>query len=414
MSYSEKAVAALEKADLKEIEKNVDLAIEKDTKEYLLALQEILLQAGYTDLSKKVIETLLKEDPNCYDVYISLAEIAMEDNDIEKAFELLDSIPSDSEQYVPALIVLADLYQMIGVPEVSEQKLLEAQRLEEDPLIDFALGELYYSNQNYEAAKTVYHQLLQQEIYEIANISIIERLSELYMRMGDFESAIPLLEETLKQQDNSQMKLFLAIAYYKTDETEKAMRLFKSLVESDPELSATYYYLAEGYMAENQLQAAQEVAETGLKYEPLNIGLYTLLAEIMYRNHDVKEAEHYLKQALEIEDFNGGDQAKLALATMYINEERSEEALEILQQVNETDGYVHWLMAQAYRMDEEYEKAMEHYEAAAVEMDHDLGFMRDYGLMLREEGRQEEANQWLLHYIEHEPTDMEIASLLEE
>lgn len=415
MTYSEKVVEAMNHADLSVMEENVNLALKHDSDEYLLALQDVLMQAGYIELAKKVIENLLEKNPKHYDLYIPLAEIAIEDNDIEKAFELLDSIPQDSDTYVQALIVLADLYQMLGVPEVSEQKLLEAKKQANDPIIDFALAELYYSNGDFEKAKSLYTQLLEQGQEQLAGISLEERIADILVNLGQFEESVPLLEKLTEQHsDQSQLQFLLALSYYNTDQDEKAMGIFKQLLEDNPELSAVYYYLAELLLKDNQLDATLQTAEQGLKYEPMNIGLYTLVAEVAYRQHDVKTAEEYLKQALEIEDFNGGDQARLALATMYVNEERGEEAIELLKDSNEMDGYAHWLMAQAYRQEEEYEEAMKHYEEARHDMDHDLAFMKDYGLMLREEGRTQEAVRWLSHYLEHEPTDMEVADLLAE
>lgn len=45
---------------------------------------------------------------------------------------------------------MADLYQMQGLFEVSEQKLLKAQAiLPDEPVIDFALGELYFTQGAY-------------------------------------------------------------------------------------------------------------------------------------------------------------------------------------------------------------------------------------------------------------------------
>ena len=409
MTYSEKVIAAMQQSDIEAMEENIKQAMKYDNNDYLMALQEVLIQAGYIDLAQPLIEHLLEKTQD-NSLYLSLAEIAIENNQIDEAFQALDHIEKESDDYIQALVIAADLYQVIGVPEVSEQKLKEAKSLTNDPLITFALAELYNSTGAFEQAKKLYEELLAQGEQTMANISLQERLVEILMNQGQFEEALHILNNI--DELSSQMQFFQALAYYQTEESEKALSIFKKLKENHPELTAVYYYLAEGLMKENQLEEAQAIAEEGLKAEPLNIQLYLLIAEIFYRQHDIKEAEHYLTQALEIDDFNGGDQARLSLATFYITQEESEKALALLQNVNETDGYVHWLLAQAYRQEEEYEKAMEHYEQARVEMDHDLLFMRDYGLMLREEGRLEEAYQQLTHYSQHQPDDIEIADLL--
>ena len=79
---------------------------------------------------------------------IPLAEIAIEDNEIDQAFDYLERISKDSEYYPQALLAIADLYQVIGIPEVSEAKLKEAAvfitRRTADPIL--SLAELYYSS----------------------------------------------------------------------------------------------------------------------------------------------------------------------------------------------------------------------------------------------------------------------------
>src|SRR5699024_12059727 len=52
-----------------------------------------------------------------------------------------------------ALLILADLYQVLGMTEVSEAKLKEAARiLPDESLIEFALAELYFSINKFDEA----------------------------------------------------------------------------------------------------------------------------------------------------------------------------------------------------------------------------------------------------------------------
>ena len=57
---------------------------------------------------------------------------------------ILNEIHEEDPAFPQALLLLADLYQMQGLYEVSEHKLLKAKEiLPDEVLIDFALGELY-------------------------------------------------------------------------------------------------------------------------------------------------------------------------------------------------------------------------------------------------------------------------------
>jgi hypothetical protein len=64
-------------------------------------------------------------------------------------------------------LISADLYQLIGIPEVSEAKLLEAQKLlPKESLIRFALAELYFSTDRYKKRLSFIRSLLNGKYYK--------------------------------------------------------------------------------------------------------------------------------------------------------------------------------------------------------------------------------------------------------
>ncbi len=69
------------------------------------------------------------------------AELLIDIDEEEKALEVLETISPEDPSYAESLLLMADLYQMQGLFEVSEQKLLQAKSmLQDEPVIDFALG----------------------------------------------------------------------------------------------------------------------------------------------------------------------------------------------------------------------------------------------------------------------------------
>ncbi len=71
----------------------------------------------------------------------------------EEALELLIDIEEDDPYYVCACLLMADLYQMQGLDEVSERKLLKAyEKMPDEPLVQFALAELYFTSGQYQKA----------------------------------------------------------------------------------------------------------------------------------------------------------------------------------------------------------------------------------------------------------------------
>ena len=132
-------VASLQKQDLAHANKYFERALTNDTEEELLELAEYLESIGFFPQAKRIYETLAPHYP---EAYISLAQIASEDGQVEEAFAYLEEITSDSDWYVTALLVKADLYQMEGLPDVAREKLAEAKQLSDEPLVTFGLAEI--------------------------------------------------------------------------------------------------------------------------------------------------------------------------------------------------------------------------------------------------------------------------------
>lgn len=120
-----------------------------DEERYTLADQ--LFSWGLLEEAESLIHMLLTRYPDERELQLFLAEIYTEMDKEEEALELLMDIEEDDPYYVRACLLMADLYQMQGLEEVSEQKLLKAyEKMPNEPLVQFALAELYFTNGQYE------------------------------------------------------------------------------------------------------------------------------------------------------------------------------------------------------------------------------------------------------------------------
>uniref|UniRef100_UPI00403F3D24 tetratricopeptide repeat protein n=1 Tax=Candidatus Enterococcus willemsii TaxID=1857215 RepID=UPI00403F3D24 len=414
MTYSEKMLQALHNEDLAEAQLALAEALKKDDSAILAELGEELFAIGFLEEAKTIFETLQTRQPNEEMYHLSLAEIAIENNQIEEAFEHLESISADNENYPQALLITADLYQVLGIPEVSEAKLKEAaQLLPEESLIQFALAELYFSTDKFAEAEQLYRLLFSGEEQSIANVSIAERIGSALSMQGKFEEAVVFLEEALEEEQTDDRLFQTAFVYLQLKENEKAIFYLQQLRAMNPQYQALYLYLAEALQEEELLEEAQEVIEEGIKENPFQVDLYHFASENSYRLHDVKKAEEYLIKALETGEKE--DETLLTLSNLYLNESMFEEVIETIQRMEETDNpYALWNLAHAYNELEEFDSAAKYYEEANATLHHEPEFMKEYGVFLREEGRLEEATQLLQHYLSHEPGDMEVQSILDD
>ncbi|MBU5364475.1 tetratricopeptide repeat protein [Enterococcus devriesei] len=413
-SYSEKMLAALREEELSEANLMFEEALKKDSPELLASLAEELQSLGFLGETQRILEKLLADFPEEDMFYLSLAEIAIEEDDIDKAFEYLEQIQPDSENYLESLLVTADLYQVLGIPEVSEAKLLQAKTLApEEPLITFALAELHFSTNQLGEAINDYGQLQKQGIDEIANISIDERIGSAYSMMGGFEEAIPFLERALEKEHTSDRLFQLGFTYYQLHDHQKAINYLQELETLDPQYQSVYYYLTDSLKEEELLEEALTVAEKGIKENPYQVELLHLASEIAYRLRDSKKAEELLQQALETGEKT--DETLLTLSNLYLNEEQPDKAIEMISQMDEEDNpYAAWNLAQAYNELEDFEAAGTYYKQAYEDLAHEPDFLKAYGLFLREDGQIELARKVLTSYLQLEPGDLEVQSLLEE
>lgn len=413
-TYSEKMLHALHDEDLAQTQLMLQEALKKDDDDTLADLGEELLSLGFLEEAKEVFEHLVELYPDVDGLNIPLAEIAIENNLVDEAFVYLEKVSKESDSYVQSLLVTADLYQVIGIPEVSEAKLKEAQRIVPDePLIQFALGELYFVNGQFREAAEMYQELLEAQVTEISSVSMNERIGSSFSMLGEFEEAIPFLEKAINEEQTDDRLFQLAFTYLQLHENQKAIALLQQLKALNPHYQSLYLSLGEALQEEEQLEEAREVLAEGIKENPFQVDLYQLASENAYRLHDTVQAEVLLKQALELGEKT--DETRLTLSNLYLNEQRFDEVIETVKQMEEQGHpYGEWNLAHAYNELEEFDLAKVHFEQAYQELSHEPEFLKEYAVFLREEGQLEKAKELLTHYLQHEPGDNEAQSLLDD
>ncbi|MGM0124493.1 hypothetical protein IGI37_001871 [Enterococcus sp. AZ194] len=413
-TYSEKMLAALANEDLAEAQLMLVEALKNDDGDVLVELGEELLSLGFLEEAKEIFEKLLLAYPESDGLNIPLAEIAIENNQIDEAFEYLERVDKASDSYPQSLLVTADLYQVLDIPEVSEAKLKEAAEiLPDEPLIQFALAELYFSTNRFIEAIELYKILLNSDISEGLSISIEERIGSAYSMVGEFEEAVSHLETALDEEQTDDRLFQLAFTYIQLKENEKAIYYLQQLRVLNPQYQSLYLYLAEALQEEELLEEASEVIAEGLKENPYQVELYHFASENAFRLHDVLGAEEYLLKALELGEKQ--DETLLTLSNLYLTEERFQEVIDTLEKMEEKDHpYAAWNLAHAYNQLEEFSLAAVYYEQAFQELQHEAEFLKEYGFFLREEGKVQLAKELLTHYLHHEPGDLEVQSVLDD
>ena len=398
---------ALEEQDLAKAEYYFAKALENDPSDLLYELATYLEGIGFYPQAKEIYLKIVEDFP---EVNLNLAAIASEDGQIEEAFAYLEEIKSDSDWYVSALALKADLYQMEGLTDVAREKLLEALTYSEDPLLILGLAELDSELENYQEAIQGYAQLDNRTIYEQTGISTYQRIGFAYAQLGKFETATEFLEKALELEYDDLTAFELASLYFDREEYQKAVLYFKQIDTISPDFEGYEYGYSQALHKEHQVQEALRIAKQGLEKNPFETRLLLAASQFSYELHDASSAEDYLLTAKE--DAEDTEEILLRLATIYLEQERYEDILD-LQSEEPENLLTKWMIARSYQEMDDLDTAYEHYQELAGDLKDNPEFLEHYIYLLRELGYFEEAKVNAQAYLKLVPDDVQMQELYE-
>ena len=407
MNNSQQMLQALEEQDLTKAEHYFAKALENDPSDLLYELATYLEGIGFYPQAKEIYLKIVEDFP---EVHLNLAAIASEDGQIEEAFAYLEEIQADSDWYVSALLLKADLYQMEGLTDVAREKLLEALTYSEDPLLILGLAELDSELENYQEAIQGYAQLDNRIIYEQTGISTYQRIGFAYAQLGKFETATEFLEKALELEYDDLTAFELASLYFDQEEYQKAVLYFKQLDTISPDFEGYEYGYSQALHKEHQVQEALRIAKQGLEKNPFETRLLLAASQFSYELHDASGAENYLLTAKE--DAEDTEEILLRLATIYLEQERYEDILD-LQSEEPENLLTKWMIARSYQEMDDLDTAYELYQELAGDLKDNPEFLEHYIYLLRELGYFEEAKVNAQAYLKLVPDDVQMQELFE-
>ncbi|GLB79865.1 hypothetical protein SalAn1F4_07980 [Streptococcus alactolyticus] len=408
MLNSEKMVVSIQNQDLEHANKYFKKALKEDDDEALLELAEYLESIGFLNQAKTIYE---KERASFPEVNINLAQIAAEDGDIEAAFTYLDAISPDSDAYLSALLVMADIYDMEGLADVAREKLLLASQISDDPLVTFGLAEIEMELGHFSEAIKEYAKLDNRDVLEMTGISTYQRIGKAYASLGKFEAAVEFLEKAIEIEYDNETVFELATILYDQDEFQKANTYFKQLDTMDPDFQGYEYVYALSLHEENKTEEALRMAQKGISKNAFDDRLLLLASQLAYELHDAAQSESYLLSAKEVAEDE--EEVLMRLTNLYLEEERYEDVIAFAKEPID-NVLTKWNIAKAYQGLEADKKALALYNDLAADLGENPEFLHDYAYILREFGQKEHAHQVAKHYLTLVPDDVNMVEFLHE
>ncbi|AIM15435.1 tetratricopeptide repeat protein [Neobacillus sp.] len=409
-----KIIRMLENGQHKEALTEYNMILKKGSHEEKFLLGEELFHYGFLDEAKALIESLLKIYPEEGELLALLGEILIETGEEEEAILVLEKISEQDAYYGQSLLLLADLYQIQGLYEVAERKLLTAKEiLPDEPVIEFALGELYSQQGEIKKAMQAYEAVLK-ETDEIAGVNINGRIADLLSSSGAFEEALIYYDKSLNEKLEINTLFGYAFTALQAGYNRTAIEKFNELKELDPEYHSLYLHLAQAYEREEELENSLNTIREGIQQDDFNKDLFYFGGKIAIKLGKPKEAEQYLRQSLVLDP--GFAEAALTLNKLLLQQERYEDVLDLVSELDileDEEPQLLWDLALSLQKLERYSEALDKYESAYTFFKNNENFLHDYGYFLIEEGKNDLAAEMFKKLLKMNPTNSEYMDLVE-
>jgi tetratricopeptide (TPR) repeat protein len=414
MDRVNKIITMLENGQHNEAINEYNVVLTKGQPDEKFLLAEEMFQFGFLDESKALVENLLAIYPEEGELLVLLGEILVESGDEEQAILVLEKISEHDPSFGQSLLLLADLYQVQGLYEVCERKLLIAKDiLPDEVIIDFALGELYCEQGEVTKAMTAYETVLKEQ-HEIAGVSIYQRIAELLSSSGEFEEALACYDKAIDKKLEINTLFGYAFTALQAGYNRTSIEKFEELKGLDPEYHSLYLHLAKAYEREEELENSLNVIQEGMKQDEFNKDLFFFGGKIAIKLAKPELAEQYFREALALDP--GFTEAALTLNKLFFQQERYEAVIDLISQldfVEDEEPQLLWDSALAYDKLEKYSVALDKYESAYTFFKNNEAFLNDYGYFLIEEGKNDLAAEIFKQLQKDDPTNGEYADLVD-
>lgn len=268
--------AEQEKAELEKQEnvKNKEAKLqelEQKIKEYRQKAVQHLLEAAKTaEGDRSFYDQLLALDPDNPQAYYQYGLFLFTAGDQEsiqdaikmtkRATELAPTDPGPLRLYGHLMMSLKNYAIALEYYRKALEKLDPEKDKAAIKTVKQKMAEAYFGLEDWDKAEALYTELREQERTERGydDPRIVTALADIAVKKGDPERAVTLYLESLKLQNNPNVRLKLGRAYEELGDLENAAKQYTQVIKESP-------YLAEAYMALGDLQRKQGQTDEALK-----------------------------------------------------------------------------------------------------------------------------------------------------
>ncbi|AKP03979.1 tetratricopeptide repeat protein [Companilactobacillus pabuli] len=412
MSKADKVMETIDDGDFSKVDGLIQESLKEDDDQTQFSLAETLMSRGLSVQAKTIYQHLLVNYPAEGQILSRLAEIAVSDGDSDQALDYISQITPDSPAYAENLLVSADIYQSLGLYEVSEQKLLEGIReFPDEEVFKFALAEVYFDENKFNQALTYYDMLLDMGIKNYSGISIVLRKASSLAGDGQYEDAISEYEKLNALELNEDAQFQLGFLYNQVKNYNKSISVLENLLDTNRDYPTAYPVIAEDYLNIKKNADAFKYAQLGLNLNELDDRLYQIAFDAG-TSEDANNAIKILETG--IKKVENPMPLVIKLSDYYVTKGQFKANLDLLdgREINNNPKLI-WNLAKSEFETDDVNKAQEDILTVLDEFKDNLDYLSDLVEILRSTGNKEVLQAALRLYLKQDPDNEQMQELLD-
>lgn len=402
----------IDDGDFSKVDGLIQESLKEDDDQTQFSLAETLMSRGLSVQAKTIYQHLLINYPAEGQILSRLAEIAVSDGDSDQALDYISQITPDSPAYAENLLVSADIYQSLGLYEVSEQKLLEGIReFPDEEVFKFALAEVYFDENKFNQALTYYDMLLDMGIKNYSGISIVLRKASSLAGDGQYEDAISEYEKLNALELNEDAQFQLGFLYNQVKNYNKSISVLENLLDTNRDYPTAYPVIAEDYLNIKKNADAFKYAQLGLNLNELDDRLYQIAFDAG-TSEDANNAIKILETG--IKKVENPMPLVIKLSDYYVTKGQFKANLDLLdgREINNNPKLI-WNLAKSEFETDDVNKAQEDILTVLDEFKDNLDYLSDLVEILRSTGNKEVLQAALRLYLKQDPDNEQMQELLD-
>lgn len=335
-----------------------------------LLLGNLYAAIGEYKQSRKVYLKILEQDSQNSQALLMLASLAIKEAEYNKAMEILERLVKIEPDSLVAYRYLAKIYRQLHYDSKALAAYQRALALKWQNSLAMEAASLYQADEKFEGAVSLYQKVIKDDyINEVA----AARLALLYVKMGEVDKALDLLQELRKSSlDPKDVDLAMGRVLLGQKRFDEAVTLYLKMLKLYPDFEIVKSVLALTYYEKGEKDKAKELLVKVSKDAEGYRDVLVLLLNIM---RDTGEYE----------------------AAIELLEER------IKEQVDTKDFSLPIILADLYEAKGDREKALSLYEQAIIDFPDESQLYLKYGMFLDEAGRPAEAMVQIEEVLKFEP-----------